>query len=513
LGDGAAEGEAQLRLGAELMGRRQFADALECFRRAQALGESGFQVRFGLGSALLDTDREGDAIVELERAAALEPRHAGALHNLGKARYGLGLVDEAVASFRAALAVSDDVLHRSALATVVPGSPAATHADVLASRRAFAERDLPAPRFRFPAERAPGPLRVGYLSSFFASPNWMKPVWGLVNEHDRDGFAVHLLSEATEADCAAAGYRPDPRDTFVALRGLDDGEASERIAAAELDLLVDLNGYSAPRRLAIVSARPARAVAAWFNHYATSGIAAVDFLIGDPVVVHADEESHYVERIERVPGTYLAFGVAYPVPPVEEAPARRNGYVTFGSFASQYKLTPQVVRAWAAILDGAPHARLLIKNRAMKADGNRAFLLGCFAAHGVDPARITLEPGAPHHDYLAAYSRVDVALDPYPYNGGTTTSEALWQGVPVLCVDGDRWAARQGASLLGAAGLEGFVARDEAGYVARGIELGRGFADERATMRERLAASTMMDTAAFARELERIYRRNAGPES
>ncbi|HVM55963.1 MAG TPA: hypothetical protein VMT74_00780 [Gaiellaceae bacterium] len=506
------EGKLELQRGAELMGRRRFAEALACFRRAEALGEAGFAVRFGLGSALLDTDREADAVVELERAAALEPRHAGALHNLGKAQYGLGLVDEAVASFRAALAVSDDVLHRGALATVIPGSPSATPADVLAARRAFADRDLPSPRFRFPAERTPGPLRVGYLSSFFASPNWMKPVWGLVNEHDRAGFAVHLLAEATEAECAAAGYRPDPRDTFVPLRGLDNDEAAERIAAAELDLLVDLNGYSAPRRLAVVASRPARGVAAWFNQFATSGMAAVDHLIGDAVVVHADEEVHYTERIVRVPGTYLSFDVAYPVPPVEEAPARRNGYVTFGTFASQYKLTPQVVRAWAAILDGAPRARLLVKNRAMGPEGNRAFLLGCFAAHGVDPARITLEAGAPHYEYLAAYSRVDVALDPYPYNGGTTTSEALWQGVPVLCLEGDRWAARQGASLLRAAGLDELVARDEADYVARAIELGRGFEDERPTMRERLAASTLMDTGRFARGMESIYRRCAGEE-
>lgn len=510
---GGGEGELQLRLGAELMGRRRFADALECFRRAHALGESGFQVHFGLGSALLDTDQEAAAIVELARAAALHPRHAGARHNLAKAQYRMGLVDEAVADFRAALAVSDVYLHRSALATIIPGSPSATHADILAARRAFAERDLPAPRFRFPAERSPGPLRVGYLSSFFASPNWMKPVWSLVNRHDRAGFAVHLLSEATEAECTAAGYRPDLRDTFIMLRGVDNEEASERIAAAELDLLVDLNGYSALGRLPIVAYRPARTVAAWFNQFATSGMTAYDYLIGDSVVVHPDEEVHYTEKIVRVPGTYLTFDVAYPVPPVEDSPAGRNGYVTFGCFASQYKLTPDVVRAWAAILDGAPRARLLVKNRALHAEGNRAFLLQSFEAHGVDPARIALEAGAPHYEYLTAYAKVDVALDPYPYNGGTTTSEALWQGVPVLCVDGDRWAARQGASLLRAAGLEEFVARDEADYVARGIELGQGFADERTTMRERLAASSMMDTTAFARELERIYRRSVGMEA
>ena len=495
------------------MSGRRFGDALECFRRAEALGEGGYLLRFGLGSALLETGEEATAIVELERAAALQPRHPWARHSLGKAQYGMGLVDEAVANFRAALAASDDTVHRAALATVIPGSPSATHADVLEARRAFAENDLPRRRFHAPAERAPGPLRVGYLSSFFASPNWMKPVWGLINKHDRAGFAVHLLSEATEAECAAAGYRPDPRDTFVMLRGLDNDEAAERLVAAELDVLVDLNGYSAPGRLAIVASHPARIVVAWFNLFATSGIASFDYLVGDSVVVHADEEVHYTEKIVRVPCTYLTFDVAYPVPPVEESPACRNGHVTFGSFASQYKLTPQVVRAWAAILDGAPGARLLIKNQTMRAEANRAFLLECFAGHGVDPARVTLEAGAPHYDYLASYSRIDVALDPYPYNGGTTTSEALWQGVPVLCLDGDRWAARQGASLLRAAGLDDFIAHDEADYVARAVELGQGFDDERTTMRERLAASTMMDTTAFARDLEGIYRRIAGMDS
>ena len=460
-----------------------------------------------MGSALLDTHQEAAAVVELERAAALQPRHAGVRQNLAKAQYLTGLVEDAVANFRAALAVDDNVLHRSSLATVIPGDPSATHADVLAARRAFAENDLPSPRFEFSTERSHGPLRVGYLSSFFESANWMKPVWGLLNAHDRTDFAVHLLSDATEAECAAAGYRPDPRDTFVAIRGLDNEHAAERIAAAELDLLVDLNGYSALGRLPVVAYRPARAVAAWFNHYATSGMTAYDCLIGDAVVVHPDEEAHYSERIERVTGTYLTFDVAYAVPPVEPAPARRNGRVTFGCFASQYKLTPQVVSAWAAILDGAPQAKLLVKNRAMQAECNRVALLQRFAEHGVDPARIALEPGAPHYDYLAAYSKVDVALDPFPYNGGTTTSEALWQGVPVLCFDGDRWAARQGASLLRAAGLDEFVAHDEADYVARGIELGRGFADERMTMRDRLAASTLMDTTAFARELENMYRR------
>ena len=301
----------------------------------------------------------------------------------------------------------------------------------------------------------------------------------------------------------------------MSINGLDNERAAERIAAAELDLLVDLNGYSALGRLPVVAYRPARGVVCvvqplrHVGDEARTTVSSGILLSSTP-----DEEIHYTEKIARVSGSYLTFDVAYDVPPVEEAPARRNGHITFGCFASQYKLTPQVVKAWAAILDGAPDAELLVKRRAMEAECNRVGLLERFTEHGVDPARIiTIEPGAPHYDYLAAYSRVDVALDPFPYNGGTTTSEALWQGVPVLCFDGDRWAARQGASLLRAAGLDDFVARDEADYIARGIELGQGFADDRMAMRDRLLSSRLMDTAAFAREIETIYRRVASTAS
>ena len=257
----------------------------------------GFLVDFGLGSALLDTGQEAAAIVELERAAALQPRHAGVLQNLAKAQHRTGLVEQAVANFRAALARER---RRSsiacALATVIPGDPAATHADVLAARRAFAENDLPSPRFRFSSKRRPGPLRVGYLSSFFESANWMKPVWGLVNEHDRTELRTSISSRSDGSGVRGRRIPAGSSRHFVSIKGLDNEQAAERIAAAELDLLVDLNGYSALGRLPVVAYRPARAVVAWFNHFATSGMTTYDCLVGDPVVVHADEEIHYTEK-------------------------------------------------------------------------------------------------------------------------------------------------------------------------------------------------------------------------
>lgn len=503
---GLESAEVYRKLGEALRLQKRFPEALRSFERAIAMGDESAEAMFGAGSAALDSEREAAAIRYLERAAAVLPDHHGVLHNLAKAQYAVGLVDEAVANFRAAERLHGGPLHRASLAVVIPGAPSATHSDVLAARQAYAVNDLPSPIGSFPSERRPGPLRVGYISSFFHAPNWMKPVWAVINRHDRERFAVHLVSDATPEECAKSGYKHDERDRFLSIRGVDNMRAASQIAGAELDLLIDLNSYSRPQRLEVLAYRPARVVAAWFNQYATSGMPCYDYLIGDPVVIKPEEEPFYVEKIVRVSTTYLTYEVAYPVPPVAQSQA--NGSVTFGCFASQYKLTPQVIRAWSAILNGAPRSKLLIKNGSLSVDSSRAALLSRFAANGVDSARIVLEAGAPHFDYLAAYDNVDLALDPYPYNGGTTTSEALWQGVPVLCFEGDRWASRQGASLLLAAGLDEFVARDEADYIARGIAFGNhGVPGDRLTMRARLAASKMMDTEGFTREMESIYRR------
>jgi len=186
--------------------------------------------------------------------------------------------------------------------------------------------------------------------------------------------------------------------------------------------------------------------------------------------------------------------------------------VVFGSLASQYKITADVISAWSAILRQAPEPTLILKNASLETEGMRRFVYGRFEREGIARARVVLEGPAEHDEFLGAYGRIDLALDPFPYGGGTTTSEALWQGVPVLSFRGDRWAARTSASLMIAAGLGQFVASDREGYIAMAVELARDpetpgrLADLRRNMRERLKASAACDTARLARHLERIYR-------
>jgi predicted O-linked N-acetylglucosamine transferase (SPINDLY family) len=267
--------------------------------------------------------------------------------------------------------------------------------------------------------------------------------------------------------------------------------------------------------LGLFALRPAPVQAAWFNMYGTSGLSRFDYLIGDRHVVPPEEDAFYTERIVRVPGSYLTFEVTYPVPEVAPAPCLRRGALTFGCLAPQYKITTQVVEAWSRILRECPGTRLLLKSAVLGRPEAREFVRGLFARYEVPADRLLLEGPAEHYDFLGRYADVDIALDTFPYNGGTTTMEALWQGVPVLTFSGDRWASRTSASLLREAGLPEFVAPDRESYVDRAIALAHDpdtpdpLDRLRRGMRDRLSAAPVCDAARFARDMEEEYLRMA----
>ena len=200
--------------------------------------------------------------------------------------------------------------------------------------------------------------------------------------------------------------------------------------------------------------------------YATTGMRGFDYLIGDEHVIPVEEEPYYSEKILRVPGSYLTFEVNYPVPPVADPPCLTKNAVTFGSLASQYKITNEVIAAWSRILEQSPNSSLIVKNAHLASPLSRRFVHSLFAKQGIGAERVLLEGPEEHYEFLKAYSRIDIVLDTFPYNGGTSTTEAIWQGVPVIAFQGDRWASRTSASILRAGGLDEFVARDLDGYVA-----------------------------------------------
>lgn len=445
----------------------------------------------------------------------IEPNWPEAQYHLGKALYNLGQIDVALELFRQSAALGNpELLPRASIAVVIPGSPQADNQAVLDARLEWARQQLPAAR---PAERFAGRplsedqlLRIGYLSSFFQDDNWMKPVWALINQHDRRRFQIHLFSDSSAA-AIEHGYCKDPGDGFHDISSLANEAAADEIERAEIDLLVDLNGFSETRRLPLLALRPAPLVVGWFNSFATSGMSCYDYLIGDEEAVPPEEERYYCERIVRVPGSYLTFEVAYPVPEVASPPCCRQEVFTFGSLASQYKINDDVIAAWARILQQAPGARLILKNAALHSPENRDFVCARLEEQGIARERIVLEGPADHYRFLQKYDEIDVALDTFPYNGGTTTSEAIWQGVPVVTFRGDRWASRTSASILRAGNLGEFVAQDLEGYVAMAVRLATSadarprLSELRREMRSRLRASPLCDSRGFARNMEHLY--------
>lgn len=503
--------EAHEILGDALQHDGQPAEAITAYRQAVRIAPARTEGWWGLSCALRTRGDFADAVPPLQKLTELNPNDEHAWHNLGVTLHELGRTDEAIDALTRSVRLERTMAGESvgSIATVIPGSPRADHAAVLAARRLWAS-GLPV----HPAPPPPGvpdrPVRLGYVSSFFKDRNWMKPVWGVINRHDRERFEVHLFSEGP-ADAVRHGYRPDPRDHFHDFRDQPNAEVARRIRAAGIDVLIDLNGYSRVNRLPPYAERPAPVQVGWFNLYATSGVPGLDYLLGDADVIHPSEEPFYSERVIRLPRCYLTYEVTYPVPEVVPPPCVERGGFTFGCLAPQYKVTPAVLDAWAEILARAPASRLILKGTFLARPGNVAHLREQFTRRGVAAERVELDGPAEHFTFLSKYDAIDVALDTFPYNGGTTTMEALWQGVPVVCFSGDRWAARIGASMMRNAGLPEFVADDAGGYVNLAVQLATDpgtparLAELRAGMRDRVRASRLGDVSAFTRELEGVY--------
>jgi predicted O-linked N-acetylglucosamine transferase (SPINDLY family) len=270
-------------------------------------------------------------------------------------------------------------------------------------------------------------------------------------------------------------------------------------------VLLDLSGHTARNRLPVFAYRPAPAQATWLGYAATTGLAEMDCLLADPWTLPERLEPDFTETIVRLPETRLCFTPPAAQAPVAPPPALRNGFVTFGCFNDLAKINDAVAALWVRVLAAVPGSRLLLKAGQLAEPAMRQRTAERFAALGLDPARLDLEGPEPRADYLAAYGRMDIALDPFPYPGGATSAEGLWMGVPLVTLAGESFLARQGVGILMNAGLADWVAADADGYVAtaaaRAADLA-ALAGLRASLRAQVLASPLCDAARFARHLE-----------
>jgi predicted O-linked N-acetylglucosamine transferase (SPINDLY family) len=289
------------------------------------------------------------------------------------------------------------------------------------------------------------------------------------------------------------------------LAGLSDGEAARRIRDDGIHVLLDLSGHTARNRLAVFAWRPAPVQASWLGYFATTGVEQMDYVLADTTGVPPGMHGQFTERIWYLPDTRLCFTPPHTDLPVAPLPALHRGQVTFGCFQALAKVNDDVLSLWSRVLSECSGSRLRLQAASLADERTARALLERLRDHGIDPARVELAGAMSRDDYLAAHAEVDLLLDTFPYPGGTTTCEALWMGVPTVTLAGGSMLARQGASLLCAAGLADWVAQTPDEYVAlacaKAGDTGH-LARTRAGLRRHVAASPLLDAARFSRHLE-----------
>jgi predicted O-linked N-acetylglucosamine transferase (SPINDLY family) len=487
--------------------------AIELFERSLRLEPRQALALSNLGVALRGKDRMLDAIAALEKSVVLDPRSADAWTNLAQTQLRAGFTREAIASGRRAIALAPERLGARSFVLFGANNLAEIDPMLLATEAreygAIAERLAP-PRTTHANDPDPDrPLRVGLVSGDLrAHPvgRFLDAVIAAINPAKLSFYAYSDTTEPDDLTARLKSHTPVWRNT----KRLNDKALGEQLVADAIDIAVDLGGHSASQRLLTFAGRPAPVSFSWIGYFATTGLGAIDYVLANRWAVPPGEESQWSEAIWRLPDTYLCFTAPQNPPAPTPLPALTAGHITFGSFNNFNKLSDATLRAWAALLAATPGARLVLRSSGSYHDGVIDTLEARLAAAGIDLARIRIDGRiASYLDHLKSYGEIDIALDPFPYNGGTTTVEALYMGVPVLVRAGDRYVAHMGESILHNAGLADWIAPDEAAYAALGARLAAdlpALAALRASLRPLMLASPLFDAPRFARNFEAALR-------
>jgi len=359
------------------------------------------------------------------------------------------------------------------------------------------------------AERRPieGPMRIGFVHRGFSNRRYDTLLAPLFEELRHAGAYVAAVSTAPSEDTAPPELTHG-LDLWLNIDGLGIAEAARRVADAELDILVSLDGFSGATEFELFLQRPASLLVSWHNTHYTFGPGLFDCIIADTTVLSDAERQEYAEDIIDLEPCYFAAVPPAEAPPVAPSPAIAAGAIVFGTMNRPIKIGDETAKSWARILDAVPGSWLFIRNSVLGGyldDRLRERL----AAAGIGQDRLVLAGRADLPEFLESYGLIDIALDTFPFNGGFTTFQALWQGVPVVAFPGERWASRVSASMLRACGIPELVAKDQESYEALAIELAHDvprLAALRATIRNRVAASPFVDMRRFARQFERKLR-------
>jgi predicted O-linked N-acetylglucosamine transferase (SPINDLY family) len=463
-------------LGTVLAGQGRFAAAAESHRQALVADPHNLAAATNLGVALLEQGRGAEAIAAFDTVCAADPSNSDAADN----RLYAGIYSEAdpLVTYGA----------HAAWGKQMPPTPALRPADPRPSRR----------------------LRIGYMSPDFRRHSVSFFIAPILEAHDPAAVETFCYADVPHPDEVTTRLESTAhqwRDVY----GLSDDAVFRRVREDQIDILVDLAGHTKGNRLGVFARRAAPGQVTAWGYPATTGLPSMDYRFCDVQTDPAPQADHMsVETLIRLTPGFHCYAPPRDAPPVSELPCLQAGHITFGSFNKLAKISPATVALWAAVLHAVPGSRLLVKTKPLVEAETRASLEQAFAVRGIASSRLELRGWVPDDlGHLNLYNKIDIALDTVPYNGTTTTCEALWMGVPVLTIAGQSHAARVGVSVLTQANMSDWIAGTTDEFASRAAQVAAnipGLAQTRQRLRSRIAESALCDRVAHARGVEAAYR-------
>ena len=505
---------AHYNLGVALESRGQLEEAAEQYILAHRCESGLAEAANNLGKVRQKQRRLEDAIEAYGRAIESRPAWSIPHENLAGALQSQGRIEEAVAEYRKAVELDPtDPQTHSSLLVALNNLPGADAAMVFGEHTAWAARHASAPAMqahansRDPERR----LRVGYVGACFCDHPLAAFVEPILTNHDGEQFEVVCYSNSATDDAITRRLR-ERADLWRDVRPIFDDRAARLIQEDQVDILIDLSGHTPLNRLGIFAHKPAPVQATYLGYPNTTGIGHIDYWLTAATGGSSPAPAPQPRAERKLAAIESAYCFAAPIdaPEVSPLPMLSNGYTTFGCFTILARVNAHLLDLWAAVLAESIGSRLVLRAPGLADEGTRQRLIEQFAARYVTEDRIDLLPlPTSERETLEAYAQIDLALDTLPHNGLLATCQAMWMGVPVLTLAGDRVASRIGSNLLRAAALDEFIVGQTDDYILEAALAGaepERIRDIRSSLRERMRASRLMDGKQYVRNLEQTYR-------
>jgi len=506
--------ESYINLGIIFYDKGNFEESKNYFEKALQFNPTNPIAYLGLAATLFEIKQFHEAINYYKKFLHLFPNNADVYNNIGLILMAQGKLNEAEKNYRHALQLKPDELRPYFNILMMMN-----YNSEYTAKKIFSEHVQFAKRFAEPLYPAiycytnkhdlTRRLKVGYVSPDFRRHPVASFIEPVIKAHSRKHFEVYCYSNNKIYDKVTEriqGYA----DNWRCISGIIDEEAEELVRTDEIDILVDLAGYTADNRILLFARKPAPIQVSWIGYLTTTGLCTIDYKIVDSYTnPEGMTEQFHTEELIRLPETFLCYLPDKDSPKVENLPALLAGHITFGSFNNFTKVTPEVFTLWSKVLNELPDSRLIMKGKSFFDKTTCQYAINMFIERGVAPERITLLSSDPSPKHLASYNQVDIGLDTFPFNGAATTCEALWMGVPVITLAGTAYHSRTGVSLLSNIGLPELVAKTQDEYIEIAIHLATDIGKLqyfRKNLRNIMAQLPLCDIKRFIINLEKCYR-------